>query len=484
MTNSPPPTIIVGGGFVGLFTALHLHRLHYPNPVILIDPQERFVFKPLLYDYISGEMEQDQVLPTYRELLKERQVSFIQSRVTAVDLEQHRVTLENGDQYDYGQLVLSVGSSQGYFGTEGAEKYAFALRTQSDVMSLRQHLQDCLEKARQAEHPEEQEQLLTFAVVGAGPSGVEIAATLGDLLPMWWCRLFNSTTCLTRGLRVVLLNHGDCILEGDANAALREPAMRQLKQRILPVEVILGAKVKAVAADHLTYQLKDQDDPQTIPTTTTIWTAGTANNPLLDQLPLSDDQRDRHGRPIVTQTLQLPDYPDVFAAGDCVLVKDDPQPQLAQVAYQQGKAIADNLMAILHDETLHPATVNLRGTLMKLGMDSGIAHVFNQVQIKGKPGSLIRDATYLELLPTPGHNLKITGEWLSDEFLHRYHSPWVRAKGGVASGSRSHQVVDKLVGLLITAMIALMGGFFLWKMLTYQRPQPQPPQATPEVTGK
>lgn len=482
MSQSTAPTIIVGGGFAGLFTALRLHHRHYFHPVILIDPQERFVFKPLLYDYVSGEMEMDQVLPPYQELLRDRQITFVQDRVTAVDLEQRQITLAGSDRYDYQHLVLTVGSSQGYFGTDGAEKHAFALRTQANVTTLRGHLQDCLEKARQIEDPEERQRLLTFAVVGAGPSGVEIAATLADLLPMWWCRLFNSTHSRVDGLRLVLLNHGDCILEGDANAALREPARKQLQQRLLPPELKLGVKVKAVSENQLTYQQKGDDTDQTLATATTIWTAGTANNPLIEQLPLSQHQRDRHGRPIVTRTLQLPDYPEVFAAGDCVMVKDDPQPQLAQVAYQQGIAIADNLIAIAQNTPPQPATINIRGSLMKTGIDNGIAHVFSKLQIKGKPGSLIRDATYLELLPTPGHNLKVTGEWLSDEFLHRYHSPWTKSQGSVASSSRSTQLIDKLVGLLITLMVVLLGGFFLWKMLTYERSQPSPPQSTPGAT--
>lgn len=482
MNQSTAPTIIVGGGFAGLFTALHLHRRHYSHPVILVDPQERFVFKPLLYDYVSGEMEVDQVLPPYRELLRDRQITFVQDRVTAVNLDQRQITLAGGDRYDYQHLVLTVGSSQGYFGTDGAKQHAFALRTRTDVITLRNHLQDCLEQARQTDDPKQRQRLLTFAVVGAGPSGVEITATLADLLPMWWCRLFNSTDKRVEGLRLVLLNHGDCILEGDANAALREPARKQLQQRLLPPELKLGVKVKAVSENQLTYQQQGEDRDQTLATATTIWTAGTANNSLLDQLPLSEQQRDHHGRPIVTRTLQLPDYPEVFAAGDCAMVQADPQPQLAQVAYQQGKAIADNLIAIAQNTPPQPATINIRGSLMKMGIDNGIAHIFKQVQIKGKPGSLIRDATYLELLPTPGHNLKVTGEWLSDEFLHRYHSPWIKSQGNVASSSRSNQLIDKFVGLLITLLIVMLGGFFLWKMLTYEQSQPSTRQSTPEST--
>jgi NADH dehydrogenase FAD-containing subunit len=485
MQHPADATIIVGGGFVGLFTALHLSRLGYEPPVILIDPNDRFVFKPLLYEYVTGEMEVEQVFPAYRNLLHDRGITFVQDTVTEVDFEQRRITLASGDQYPYQHLVLGVGSQQGYFGTEGAADHGFAFRTQANAVALRTHLQACLAQASQSEDSPQKERLLTFAVVGAGPSGVEMVATLADLLPLWWCRQFNTTQPRTDGLRIVLINHSDQILAGDANQALREPVLKALQDRTLPVELLLGVGVKSVAADHLTYQRQGEALVETLATATTIWTAGTANNQLLEQLPLAAEQRDKHGRPLVNATLQLGAYPEVFAAGDCALVQAGPQPQLAQVAYQQGNAIANNLVALQQGKPLAPAQVSLRGTLMKLGLRNGIAHVYNKVQIKGKPGSLIRDATYLELLPTPGHNLKVTEEWLTDEFLNQYHSPWMKSpqsKSRASLHATSSKLIDKLLGLLITVLIVALGGFFLWKMLTYQRPAtPPPPQESSEL---
>ena len=192
MYNSTAPTVIVGGGFVGLFTALHLSHQSYSEPIILIDPQERFAFKPLLYEYLTGEMQDEQVFPRYEELLSGSKVVFIRDRVTNIDLEQHRLELASGMSYDYRYLVLGVGSNQGYFGTAGATDNAFAFRTEQDVTVLARHLQECLQQASQTEDEQLRHSLLTFAITGAGPAGVEMAATLADLLPNWYAKLGGS----------------------------------------------------------------------------------------------------------------------------------------------------------------------------------------------------------------------------------------------------------------------------------------------------
>jgi NADH dehydrogenase len=263
MNNSTAPTIIVGGGFVGLFTALHLSHRHYSEPVILIDSQERFVFKPLLYEYLTGEMQDEQVLPRYEELLEGSQVAFVQDKVTNINLEQRRVELASGLHYNYRYLVLGVGSTQGYFGTEGAKENAFPFRTQEDVIRLERHLRECLQRASQTEDNRTRRSLLTFAVTGAGPSGM--AATLADLLPSWYAKLGGNI----QDIRIVIVNHGTEILAGDVNAHLQETALEALKSRTVPVELLLGVKVTAVDADGLKYQAKDQEEVETLLTKTT-----------------------------------------------------------------------------------------------------------------------------------------------------------------------------------------------------------------------
>lgn len=420
-TATSCPTVIVGAGFTGLFTALHLRRQRDLRSVVLIDPQARFVFKPLLYELLTGELSDEAVCPTYQELLQGSGITFVRDKVVAINLKARHLTQASGLDYSYEHLVLAVGSIQGYLGTEGAQKNAFAFRTRENAIALKQHLRDCLRRASQSNDEADRRSLLTFAVVGAGPTGVEMAATLADILPTWYVPLGGNP----RKIRIILINHGKTILSGDVNAGLKELALHALRTRTVLIEVILGVGVKAVDADHLKYQPADSNEIKTLLTQTTIWTAGTAVNPLIQSLSIQipPDHFDRHGLPLVTPTLQLLDFPEVFAAGDCADVQPQHLPALAQVAYQQGASIAHNLIALAEGAPARPSRVALRGTLMKLGLNNGIANLFNKIQITGEPASLIRSAAYLELLPNPIHDFKATAEWLKEETFHRYHRP-------------------------------------------------------------
>lgn len=462
MSNPVYQTLILGGGFTGLFTALHLAHQHYPRSVILIDKEERFCFKPLLYEYFSGEMDTMQVLPRFEELLQGSGVIFVKDTVESIDLHQRQVKLTSGDSYNYSNLVLGLGSVTGYFGVEGAKENALPFRMGEDAIAIDRRLRDCLQRALQIEDPQQRRKLLTVVVVGAGPSGVEMAATLADFLPHWYQALGGNP----QEIRVVVLNHGKEILEGDVNSHLRETALEEFQKRAVPVEAILGAEVTAIRPDSVEY--KRDDKTQTLPTSAVIWTAGTATHPLIKNLPIPDEHRDKHGRLHVTPTLQLPDFPEVFAGGDCALdvqAKVDsgreyeqpelhkdpaanngeqhkdgkPLPPTAQVAYQQGAAIAHNLKALALGKQLKPAEVSLRGTLLKLGLDNSAANIYDLFEVTGEAGHLIRQGTYLELLPTPIHDFKATTEWLKDEIFKKHLEPnrtgevikWV---GGAVAG--------------------------------------------------
>lgn len=414
MNNPIYQTVIVGGGFAGLFTALHLAHEHYPRSVILIDKEERFCFKPLLYEYCSGEMDADQVVPRFEELLKGSGVIFVQDAVQAIDLHQREVKLTSGTIYNYSNLVLALGSVTGYFHVEGARENALPLRTQEDAIVIDRKLRDCLQQATQIEDADQRRRLLTAVVIGAGPSGVEMAGTLADLLPHWYEALGGNP----QEIRVVLLNHGKEILEGDINSHLREIAEQELKKRAVPVEFIFGAEATAIRPDAVEYKRDEQTE--TLPASTIVWTTGTNTHPLIKDLAVSDEHRDKHGRLQVTPTMQLPDFPEVFAGGDCAGVQGTSLPPTAQVAYQQGAAIAHNLKALALGDELKPAEVNLRGTLLKLGIDNSVANIFDRFQVEGDIGHLIRQGTYLELLPTPVHDFKVTSDWLKDEIFHRH----------------------------------------------------------------
>jgi len=447
--NSTYQTAIIGGGFTGLFTALHLAHQHYPRTVILIDRNERFCFKPLLYEYFSGQMDAMQVVPRYEDLLKGSGVIFIQDSVQSIDPKAREVKLTSGNAYNYSNLVLALGSVPGYFGVEGAKEYALPFWTQADAIAIDRRLRDCLQQARETHEDRQRRQLLSVAVIGAGPSGVEMAATLADLLPHWYEALGGNP----REIRVVLLSHGREVLEGDINSHLRSTAQIELIKRAVPVEFILGAEATAIRPQEVEY--KKDGQTSTLPASTVIWTTGTSTHPLIKQLPIPPEKRDRHGRPFVTPTMQLLDFPDVFAGGDCAAVKDNSLPPTAQVAYQQGAAIAHNLMAQALGSELQPANVNLRGTLLKLGLENAAANIYDKFELDGEIGHLIRQGTYLELLPTPIHNFKATTEWLREEIFHQHADTEPTGKTAV----RAMQIAGGVtIGVLVTRKLLQMLG--------------------------
>jgi demethylphylloquinone reductase len=413
MNQTPHPTIILGGGFVGLFTALHLSQQNYSRSIILVEPRKRFTFKPLLYELLTAEIHAEQVCPCYEDLLADSQVSWIQDRVKSINLQQRQVVLDSGQTNSYGNLVIALGSKTTYFKIPGAAENALPFTSDTEAITLKLRLQDCLQTAITTTDAEQRQHLLTVAIIGAGPAGVELAATLADILPVWYDMMGGDY----EAIRIVLVNRSDEILKGDINSSLRQTAQKSLSDRTVKVELLLNAAVTKITPMGIEYSQNGKAN--FLSTMTICWTGGTQPNSLLQELPVPKNLR---GQLIVNSTLQLPNFPEVFVGGDCAYVSDEPQPPTAQVAYQQGKAIAGNLQALAQGRSPVPAKVKLRGTLMKLGIDEGIANLFDRLEVKGELGHLIRQATYLELLPKPIYNFKATTEWLKDELLQQ-HQP-------------------------------------------------------------
>lgn len=460
MNQTAQPTLILGGGFVGLFTALHLSRQHHPQPIILIEQRDRFSFKPLLYELLSGELHTPQVYPRYADLLIDSGITFVQSTVQAIDLLQQRVNLACGKSYHYRHLVLALGSTTAYFNIPGAAEYALPLTSGAEAIALRQHLQLRLRAAMAIPNADQRRELLTVAIIGAGPAGIELACTLGDLLPLWYEDIGGDGD----EIRVVLVNRSGELLKGDINSRLRCSVKRSLRQR--GVELLFDAAVTEVLPDSVKYQ--QAATKGCLKVGTVVWTAGTAPNPLLMDLAIDPKHRDHRGRLMVRPTLQVPGFSEVFAAGDGATATADPQPPTAQVAYQQGKAIAQNLQAISDGHPPMPVTIHLRGTLMKLGLNEGVANLFNKIEIKGQPGHLIREATYLELLPTLRYNAKVTANWLTDELLQR-HRPFNLSRLG-----QTHW---------LSGVATMAAGFMLALPLTWRAAEPTQFNQTLSWTG-
>jgi NADH dehydrogenase len=438
-------TVILGGGFTGLYTALHLSRSSYPRSVILIDREDRFRFRPLLYDYFSGQMGEPEVMPRFEELLEGSGVTFVRDSVDTIDLHQRQVTLASGTNCPYSNLVLALGSVTGFFGVEGAQEHAIPFRDAQDAIALDYSLRHCLEQALQTENPEARRKRLTFAVVGGGPTGVELAATIADLLPPWYEEMGGQP----QEIRIVLINRGSDILKGDINDPLREAAEEKLQERAVKVEILKGAQATAIRPDSLEYQ--QGDEAKTLPAATTFWTAGTATHPLIKNLPIADEHRDKKGRPLVKPTMQLLAFPEVFAGGDCAAEQDNPLPPTAQVAHQQGDAIAKNLQALAEGKEPKPAEVTIRGTLMKMGLEEALANIFNRIEVDGEAGHLIRQGTYLNIVPTPARDFKLTAKWFKEEVYQQYLEPKL-------TSNTAKVVAGSVVGALVARKVAQVLG--------------------------
>lgn len=408
--NDLKPTIILGGGFTGLFTALHLSQQNYPNPVVLIDRQDRFVFKPLLYDYLTEEMSDNQVNPLYEELLEGSGVKFIRDKVQEINVEKKRVELANNGSIGYKYLVLALGSQTGYFGIEGAKENTLPFWTRQDALAFKKHLQDCLARSIKVEDSSERQKLLTIAIAGAGATGVELAATLADVLPQWYLKQGGKF----EQLRLVLIDRSSQILSS-ASDRLRQAAQAALEKRPVKVELELNATVTTVRPQQIEFEQNDRK--KTLEAATIVWTTGTTINPVIKSLPISDEYRDKKGRLKVLSTLQLIDRPEIFVGGDCAVNWDKSVPATAQAAYQQGAAIAKNLQALATNKTPDLARVTIRGTMLKLGLNEAAADIFNRLLVEGKPAHLLRQGRYLTTLPTPVRDFQATTQWLSEEVL-------------------------------------------------------------------
>jgi demethylphylloquinone reductase len=411
-TTDTRPILILGGGFAGLFTAFHLRDLQ-SCPIILIDQSWCFVFKPLLYELLSSEVKLEAICPRYDELLHNSGLTFILGAVEAIDLDQKQVKLDSGLTYSYRQLVLALGSTTSHLGIPGAENHTLPFRTTYDVFALGRHLRNRLQIAAQTADSVERRALLTIAIVGGGASGIEMAATLADLLPAWYSPLGGNP----QEIRIVILQRGSEILKESATDRLRQTAQSALQHRTIPVELLLESTVKAVHPGAVEYERQGQQEQ--LAAATVIWTTGNAAHPMMDALPIAAENRDQQHRLLVKPTLQLPDFPEVFAAGDCAIDPSNPQPATAQVAYQQGAAIAHNIKALIAGKALTPATVSSRGTMMKLGLHESAVEIFDRYEVKGGLGQAIRLATYLELMPTPARNFANRTGWITEDILKR-----------------------------------------------------------------
>jgi NADH dehydrogenase len=402
--HAPTKILIIGGGFGGLSVARELARAlrgtEYVG-VALVDRLNYTTFWPMVPSVIPSNADVRHVAHSLRRILKPLGVEFFQDEVASVDFETRRVkTAKRIYPYDY--LILAPGSRTTYFGTPGAEENAMDVKGLRDALRVRNHVIDCFEEA---EHLDQvPDDLLTFLVVGGGPTGVEAAADMHDLI--FDVLEGDYPNVDFDRVRVVLVNAGDHILKGLDSSLVNAATRRLASQRI---EVINDAKVEEVRTDAVVIS-----DGRSIPTQTTVWAAGIEPPPLVGDL---DVPRDHRGRILIDQYLRVKDRPGVYAVGDCTSIQYDgpPVPALAQAAEQEGKRAASNLVA----ESKNQESVAFRyrsvGQLVDLGEGSALVDILG-VKLGGLLGAFIWKGVYLYELGYDLNRAHVLADWTIDLF--------------------------------------------------------------------
>ncbi|HEY9885572.1 MAG TPA: NAD(P)/FAD-dependent oxidoreductase [Thermosynechococcaceae cyanobacterium] len=388
MTQQPARICILGGGFGGLYTALRLSQLPWTKQekpeIILVDRSDRFLFSPLLYELMTGELQTWEIAPPFEELLAGTGVRFHQGSVTGIDLSAKHVQLQDGHALPYDRLVVSLGGETPLDLVPGSAEHALPFRSIADAYRLEERL-------RQLEESEADK--LRVAIVGAGYAGVELACKLADRLG-------------SRG-RIRLVEQTDLILRTSPDFN-RTAATKALDARNVWID--LETSVEAIGAD--TISLLYKGDVDTIPVDLVLWTVGTRVAEVINALPLKKNVR---GQVVVTPTLQAIDYPDVFALGDLVDCKDvDGQqvPGTAQAAFQQAEYVGWNLWASFTERPLLPFRYQHLGEMMALGIDNATLTGFG-LKLDGSLAYVTRRLAYLYRMPTLEHQVRVGLNWIA-----------------------------------------------------------------------
>jgi demethylphylloquinone reductase len=391
-----PKVVIVGGGFGGLFTALYLAG---HAAVTLISDEEQFLFKPLLYEYLSGEVEAWHIAPPYRELLDDR-IEFVIGKVTDIDLATGSVKFDDSRQsLAYDVLVLAVGGVTNYAGVEGAEKYSLPFRSIPDADRLRQRMVQALDRVAPDLPPQDVRGALTFAVVGGGASGVELSTKMADLLNDAFSR-----RALKGEPRLLVIEMSDRVVPG-MGSNIREYVERALHQS--RVEAHTLTRVVRVAENSIT--MAHGPTETEIQTAAVVWVGGVLVNPLIQKLDL---ERTSRGLIRVKGTLQTITREDVFALGDIAFF-EDATPTLAgtaQLAFQQASLAARNIRALIAGDELEAKHFEEIGEAVSLGTERA-AVLAGGKAFGGPLARQARFAMYTSRLPTWHHRLRVSASW-------------------------------------------------------------------------
>jgi NADH:ubiquinone reductase (H+-translocating) len=410
-----PRILIVGGGYVGMYTALGLQaKLGKSDASItVVDPQPQMTYQPFLPEAAAGSIEPRHVVVPLRRVL--RGCHVVCGRVTGVDHVRRSVTIENCagsiDQFDYDVLVMSPGSIARTLPIPGLVEHGIAFKTIGEAIFLRNHVLSRLEAADATSDQQLRRRLLSFVVIGAGYAGIEVLGELEDMA-RYACRYYE--TIQPADMRWVLVEATDRIMP-EVSPKMGRYTAKRLTQR--GIEIFLHTRVVTMENGHVVLDDGTEFDADTI-----IWTAGVKANPVLQQtdLPLDDRKRLR-----CTATLQVVGCPEVFSAGDCAavpdLTSDDPNATTspsAQHAVRQAKVLAENVISYLRGQPLRHYRHSYAGSVASLGLYRGVAEVYG-IRLRGVVAWFMHRTYHLSRMPTFNRKVRILADWTTALLFRR-----------------------------------------------------------------
>jgi NADH dehydrogenase len=413
--------LILGAGAAGLGVAMGLKKASAGVPgleVTLVDQRNYHHPLPFIWQVMSGSVEPNHISFPLHALLRRRgaegAVKFRQGRVQGIDVGKGVVSTDAGKlEWDY--LVVALGSTTNFFGMAEVEENSLSFKSLRDAVNIHNHILDNYEAALREPNEERQRELLTFVVVGGGPTGIELAAAIQDFVRKALVRDYPSLMPQTR---VLLVEAQDALLSG-FGAKVSELAISRLRSR--GIEVLLKTRIsKAWSAGVQTAE------GQTIPTRTVIWVAGVKPVDVVESLPF---EKAKGGRIVVNQYMEVPESPGVYVLGDCAYLLQEngsvAYPPTQQVAMRQGPACARNIIRAMRGESQLPFRYKFKGQVIYMGRNLVLAQLGNRV-FDGFAAALVRRLYYLWIfisylgLPT-GFRRKLAAVcgWIPAYFYHR-----------------------------------------------------------------
>jgi NADH dehydrogenase len=372
-----PHVVVVGAGFAGLNTARRLARASrsYPMRITVVDRHNYHTFQPLLYQVATAGLEPQSIGHSVRGMFHRHRVDFRMATVTAVDLDRRELRFDRGRPLAYDTLVLAVGATTADYGIEGVAEHAFKLKSLPEATRLRNHVLRQFERV-DADPGVADEGAMTFVIAGGGPTGVELSGATAELVDRVVARDHPGVD--TTRARILLVEMQDTLLPPYSERS-RAYTRSALEER--GVEVRLGTAIEAVHPDRVV--LSDGDE---IPTRTVVWTAGVKASPLAEVLGL---EQTSGGRIVVGPDLRVPGHPEVYVAGDLAGATDDDGdllPQVAPVAIQQGRHVAEQVLRRRRGEPTVPFAYADKGTMATIGRSDAVAELPFGIRLRGVVG--------------------------------------------------------------------------------------------------